>query len=343
MSVTIDLADVTHRYDPGGPASLDRVSLRVAAGTITTVLGPSGCGKSTMLAVIAGTRPADAGALHFDGRAMDDVPAAERGVGMVLQSPFLFPHLSVGENVGFGLAARGVSRRGRRAEVERWLGRVGLDGTADRRPDTLSGGQQQRVALVRALAHSPDVLLLDEPLASLDPHVRSRMQDLIRSLVDETGVTAIMVTHDRTEALALGDRTAVMLDGRIAAEDAPSEVFARPGRREVAEFLGVSTFLSGTAARGRLTTPAGVFACAALGDAAGPRTLAIRPERVRLSEVPAENSLRCRIVEVRFRGEHWEYLADTPLGGVRGLAATAPVQGGATNVVLPDAALFPVA
>jgi ABC-type Fe3+/spermidine/putrescine transport system ATPase subunit len=241
LSVPVTIRGVAHRYTPRGPVVIHDLSLDVPAGGLTTVLGPSGSGKSTLLGLIAGIESPTAGDILFDGVSVVAVPSAKRGVALVLQQPHLFPYLSVGDNVTFGLAARGVRRATRVAEADRWLALVGLDGMAGRRPRELSGGEQQRVALVRALATEPRVLLLDEPLASLDPRVRVALQTLLRELVTETGVTTLMVTHDLSEAMSMGERTALLLDGHLVADEASQSLFLRPPNRVAAEFVGISS------------------------------------------------------------------------------------------------------
>lgn len=342
MSADLELSGVVHRYRAGGPAVLDDVHLEVPAGTTTTVLGPSGSGKSTLLAVIAGIATPSAGAVHIDGRSMLGVDPARRGVAMVLQQPHLFPHLSVGENAAFGLAARGVPRRTRTAEAARLLDLVGLRDMAGRRPRELSGGEQQRVALVRALAVEPRVLLLDEPLASLDPRVRETLQDLLRRLVAETGVTTLMVTHDRAEAMSLGDRTALLLDGRVAAHTTPQQLFHRPPNRAAAAFMGVSAFIDGRVDGGVLRTTAGDLA---MDDLAGPDrtvTVAIRPEHLREASADGPNVIAGRVTRRTFRGEHWDCEAQTALGVLRVRADADPGAGATMRISLPAHRLFEV-
>lgn len=341
MSVDLEVRGVDHRYGRGGPPVLRDVSLLVAAGTVTTVLGPSGSGKSTLLSVVAGLEVPTAGDVRIDGASVLGVPPAQRGIALVLQQPHLFPHMSVGENVTFGLAARGVPRATRAAEAARWLAMVELEGMAGRRPRELSGGEQQRVALVRALAARPRLLLLDEPLASLDPPVRAGLQGLLGRLISETGVTAMMVTHDRAEAMLMGTRTALLIDGRLAAHGPPPDLFRRPPTREAAIFMGVTTFIEGTVRAGRLLTAAGPLRVDAL-PAAGEVTVAIRPEHVVLGSREDVNRIDGIVVACAFHGEHWDCVIDTPLGAIRGRLDRPAAPGEPITLSLPPAHLFPI-
>jgi ABC-type Fe3+/spermidine/putrescine transport system ATPase subunit len=334
MSVAVELRGVTFGYRHDGPVVLTDVHLNVAAGQVTTVLGASGSGKSTLLALVAGIERPRSGDVVFDTRTVTHLPTGERDIALVLQQPYLFPNLSVGENVTFGLGARGVARATRRIEAARWLARVGLDDMADRRPRALSGGEQQRVALVRALATRPSVLLLDEPLASLDPSIRSELQTLLRTIVAETGVTTIMVTHDLSEAMAMGTRTALLAGGRVVAEGPSQQVFERPPSRTAAMLMGITTFIDGTVRDGHLSTAAGTFAVTDT-DPAGPATYAIRPEHIRLSATGAANTLSGSVTDCTYRGEYWEVRLDTPAGAVRTRSSQTLAMGTRTVLELP--------
>ncbi len=293
---SVQVEGVGLRY-PGtaGPA-LDGVDLEMAAGQLTVLVGPSGCGKSTLLRVIAGLIGPDAGVVRFDGAAMDGVAPEARGAVMVAQGGLLFPHMSVAENVGFGLRMRGVAQAEIAARVAAVLDLVQLGGFGARRPAALSGGQAQRVALARALVVQPRVLLLDEPLSSLDAHLRAEMRDLIRRLQRESAITTLMVTHDPAEATAMADRLALMMGGRIRQVGAPEAVYARPVNGDVARFFGAVTLVPGMA-------QGGVFDCA-LGKVALPEgvregagQLVIRPEAVLLGpgETPLAGVVRARV------------------------------------------------
>lgn len=255
----------------GDLAALDGVDLVVKPGERLVVLGPSGSGKSTLMRSIAGLQDLDAGSVMIDGVDVTTTAVHARGVGLMFQDGLLFPHLSVGDNVAYGLVMRGMPRRERDARVAQLLGLVGLDDTvaADRRVTELSGGEQQRVALARSLAPSPRVLLLDEPFAALDPLIRGRLADDVRALTEQLGMTVVAVTHDRTEAFAFADRIAVMQRGRVIRCAAPEELWAQPESALVARMVGMA-----------------VVDRRILGDLAKPglvaEQVAIRPSGVRL-------------------------------------------------------------
>jgi thiamine transport system ATP-binding protein len=223
----------------GERAALDRVTLDVAEGEVVTVLGPSGSGKSTLLRVVAGLQRPDSGRVLLDGEDLSPVPAHRRGIGLVFQDHVLFHHRDVWGNVAFGLRMRGDSRQDIARRVRECLELVGLDGYERRSVVTLSGGEQQRVALARALAPEPRVILLDEPLGSLDRRLRDRLLEDLTAIFDRLRVTALHVTHDRAEAFALGDRVAVMRVGRIVQVGTPDQVWARPADEDTARFLGL--------------------------------------------------------------------------------------------------------
>lgn len=221
------------------------VDLVVRPGEYVCILGPSGSGKSTLLRLVAGFERPDAGTIHLAGEGVEHLPPERRSVHTVFQGYALFPHLSVFENVAFGLRMKKVPRGELRGRVEESLERVGLPGFGPRRPGLLSGGEQQRVALARALVNRPPLLLLDEPLAALDRRLRLRLQEELRGIQQEVGVAFLHVTHDQEEALRLGDRVVVMDRGRILQEGTPAQVYLRPGNAFVADFLGASNILSG--------------------------------------------------------------------------------------------------
>ena len=254
---TLHLRGVTKRY--GEVVALDGVDLEVAPGLITTLVGPSGCGKSTLLGVVAGLTAPTAGRVHLAGRDVTDLPAERRGAVLVFQEHRLFPFLTALEDVAFGLRMRGVARRERERRAAAMLERVGLGGLGGRRPAELSGGQRQRVALARALVLDPQVLLLDEPLSSLDPHLRDGLRELVVELQRERALTTLLVTHDREEAVVFGDRLAVLLDGRLHQHAEPRDVVERPATGEVARFIGATEVLPGRRTRDAVTTPIGAL------------------------------------------------------------------------------------
>ncbi|HEV8306555.1 MAG TPA: ABC transporter ATP-binding protein [Methylomirabilota bacterium] len=290
--VDVHLERVSKRFGP--VAAVDDVSLEVRQGEVLALLGPSGCGKTTTLRIVAGFEDPDTGAVRIRGTVVNDIPTYRRNLGMVFQHYALFPHMSVFDNVAFGLRMRGVGRGDVRRRVSEAMTLVRLEGLEERFPSQLSGGQQQRVALARAVVTKPAVLLLDEPLGALDKKLREQMQVEIRALQREVGITTIFVTHDQEEALTLADRIAVMERGAIVQIGTPTEIYERPRSRFVSDFIGISNFLAGRiVARGAealtVELPAALRLQAAgvdglaVGD---PVELAIRPEKIRLAAAP---------------------------------------------------------
>ncbi|MET0560107.1 MAG: ABC transporter ATP-binding protein [Gaiellaceae bacterium] len=258
----LQVDSVTVAFD--GEKALDSTSLDVADGEIVTVLGPSGSGKTTLLRVIAGLQIPDAGRVLLDGIDLAGVPPHRRGVGLVFQDHALFPHRDVFGNVAFGLRMRGDSADVIETRTAELLALVGLAGLEERSVGTLSGGEQQRVALARALAPEPGILLLDEPLGSLDRRLRDRLLDDLERLFDELAVTAVYVTHDQTEAFTLGDRVAVMRDGKVVQVATPEELWAHPLDEDVARFLGLANIADDV-----LLRPEAVRVRPATGDGQG--------------------------------------------------------------------------
>jgi iron(III) transport system ATP-binding protein len=262
------------------------VSLDIADGELFFLLGPSGCGKTTLLRMLAGFYQPDAGDILFGDRPMNGVPPNRRNTGMVFQNYALWPHLSVFENVAYGLDVRNITGTERSRRVGEALGIVRMSEFAQRSPAQLSGGQQQRVALARAFVIRPDVLLLDEPLSNLDAKLRLEMREEIRRIHRETKLTTIYVTHDQQEALALADRIALMRDGSIEQVGTPLELYRNPHSPFVSEFLGAAHFIEGTVAavldnqRVRLATPLGEMECAVAAKVGDRVTCAIRPNDV---------------------------------------------------------------
>jgi spermidine/putrescine transport system ATP-binding protein len=240
----IELRDVQKYY--GDYHALRGINLDIRQGEFFSLLGPSGCGKTTLLRTIAGFEDLTSGSLRIDGKDMADVPANQRPTNMVFQSYAIFPHLSVAQNVGFGLRRSSMSSAEKAKAVEEALTMVGLKGYGARSAQALSGGQRQRVALARALILKPKVLLLDEPLSALDKKLREHMQVELIKLQRQVGITFILVTHDQEEALVMSDRIAVMFEGQIAQMDDPETLYRRPKSRAVAEFIGVMNFLPAT-------------------------------------------------------------------------------------------------
>ena len=285
----VQLVDLVKRF--ADVAAVDGVNLHMPAGEFFSLLGPSGCGKTTSLRLIAGfERPTD-GQILLDGVDMAETPPHKRNVNTVFQNYALFPHLNVYDNVAFGLRYKDVPKQDVRKKVLDALALVRLEGYEKRRPNQLSGGQQQRVALARALILNPAVLLLDEPLGALDAKLRKALQIELKALQEEIGITFIYVTHDQEEALTMSDRIAVMSAGRVVQVGTPHEVYEDPATTYVADFLGVSNLMAGTAegvdGNGRARVRLGNFEITALQgdtDAHGPVKIVIRPERVRLED-----------------------------------------------------------
>jgi spermidine/putrescine ABC transporter ATP-binding subunit len=240
----IELRNVTKRY--GDLVANDHITLKIRRGELMTLLGPSGCGKTTALRCITGHNIPDEGEVWIDGQNVTEVPTHKRELGMVFQNFALFPHMTVFDNVGFPLMIRREGKAKRRERVLEALRLIRMEAYASHYPRQLSGGQQQRVGLARALVYRPKVLLLDEPLSNLDAKLREEMRFEIRDLIDRLGITAVYVTHDQAEALALSDRVAVMNVGRIEQVGTPDEIYDYPQSRFVADFIGLSDFIAGT-------------------------------------------------------------------------------------------------
>ena len=299
MSVPVRLIGLSKVYPKSDKPSVDRIDLSIAAGTLFALLGTSGCGKTTTLKMIAGLLEPTAGEITFDDRPVARIPAERRRVAMVFQKPLLFPNMTVGENVAFGLRMRHVEAATIRERVTRMLGLVRLPGVEDRRPGELSGGQEQRISLARALVTNPDVLLLDEPLSQLDANLRVEMRDLIRSIQRELGVTTIFVTHDQEEAVMLADRIALMADGRLLQVDDPATFYERPDSVEVARFFGGRNFLPGHVVDGRFESEVGTFELGATPPPGG-TILTIRQEAIQLG--PGTNAFSATVLKSMYLG-----------------------------------------
>jgi ABC-type Fe3+/spermidine/putrescine transport system ATPase subunit len=303
----INLISLTKRY-PNQPAPvLKDFSLSVDDGEMVALLGPSGSGKSTLLKLITGIERPDAGDVQFDGNSILGVPPNKRGAVFMFQKSYLFPFLNVAENIGFGLKVQGASAERIRLEVARMLDLIGLPGIERRKPAQLSGGEQQRVALARALVTHPKLLLLDEPLNSLDTEVRLNLQEAIRNIQHELGITTILVTHDLGEAMAMSDCMALLHKGEIVARGKPEVLFHRPPNIAAAQFMGVSTFLNGRQAEGRLETPFGVLEIPYREATPCQATYAVRPEHIRIEKEAGVNALPGKVIDCVFRGEYVEY------------------------------------
>jgi spermidine/putrescine transport system ATP-binding protein len=302
----IEVLGLSKRFGSGAGAvlALDGVSLAIRPNEFFTLLGPSGCGKTTLLRLIAGFEQPGAGEILLDGRPITALPPFRRPVNTVFQSYALFPHMSVAQNVAFGLEMQRRPRAEIAREVAASLELVRLTGLAQRRPAELSGGQQQRVALARALANHPRVLLLDEPLSALDLKLRQGMQLELKRLQHDTGITFVFVTHDQQEALTMSDRLAVMDHGRILQIGTPAEIYEHPGSRFVADFIGDSNLIEALPdGHGRYRIGAAGEVVAASDAAPGAKvTLAVRPERASLLPPGQEGGLAGRVEQVVYSG-----------------------------------------
>jgi putative spermidine/putrescine transport system ATP-binding protein len=312
----IALRHVTKRY--GQVVPVDDVSLDIAQGELLAFVGPSGCGKTTTLRMIAGLADLTSGAILIDGRDVSGLPTYRRNTGMVFQGYALFPHMTVADNVAFGLEMRGIRGQATASRVNEALSMVRLDQYAQRFPRELSGGQQQRVALARAIAIKPDALLLDEPLSALDAKLRQEVRSEIRRLQQSLGLTTVFVTHDQEEAVSIADRIVVMNAGRIEQVGPPQDVYEKPATRFVAEFIGLSNFLSGTVAGpGQFRTRDGNLLKYGNGTANGSGdNLVIRPEKIEIGAAKddALNRLEGIVDSVTYLGPLTEICVRLPGG-----------------------------
>ena len=330
-SKSLVLDAVSKRY--GGVPALDALSLEVEPGELVSLLGPSGCGKTTTLRLIAGFEFPDQGAVSIGGRDVSSLPPNRRGLGMVFQNYSLFPHMTVGENIGFGPRMAGVRKPETQQAIRRMLDLIRMPGFMDRRVSQLSGGQQQRVALARAIVNNPSVLLLDEPLGALDKNLREGMQFEIRRLQQSLGITSVLVTHDQEEAMTMSDRVVVMRRGKILQSGAPREVYDRPRNRFVAEFLGTANVITCHIVSRGAQTIAVATVCSDEAPSASltlalpknwtgelPRTIevAVRPEKIAIdAPQPGHAQFRGEIVQHVFRGSQHSYEIEVPELGPR--------------------------
>ena len=317
---------MTKRY--GAAAVVDDVSFTIEAGSLVTLLGPSGCGKTTTLRMIAGLETPSEGQVLIGGRDVTAWAPAERNVSLVFQSYALFPHLSVLDNVAYGPRVRGVRPNAARAQARETLALLGLTGLEARLPAQLSGGQQQRVALARALVLEPAALLFDEPLSNLDARLRRRVRDEIRALQRRLGLSAVYVTHDREEALAVSDRIIVMDRGRIVEQGLPAELFESPRTRFVADFLAEANIVPGrlvavAGASGDVEIAGQVVRVPHRGHAVGEVTVAIRPDAVRLHAADGPGTIAGRVLRAAFVGRAVEYAIETAAGELLVIVADA--------------------
>lgn len=357
---SIRLVGVSKAYNPKQPGqkAVDTISLDIEAGTFVTFLGPSGCGKTTTLRMIAGFEDPTEGDIQLDGESMVHITPDKRPMSMVFQSYALFPHLTVRDNILFGLKIKNLSKAARNLRADEGLTMMGIEQYADRYPHQLSGGQQQRVALARALVMEPKIVLFDEPLSNLDARLRVRMRDEIRALQQRLGLTAIFVTHDQSEALTMSDVIVVMSAGLIEQVGAPTEIYRHPANRFVAQFLGTSNFIDGVVsqvesakqqeapARYNIETDFGGFTVAGVeGLTAGERvSLVIRAEDLTIC-TPGQTQIPGTVEAVAFDGSVVNYQVKTAVGTLKGEApgaSTLYTQGDTVSLEISPSSLWAI-
>ncbi|MEM6985581.1 MAG: ABC transporter ATP-binding protein [Pseudomonadota bacterium] len=324
-AASVRFEQVSKRYGTDVLA-VDNISLDIEPGTLVTLLGPSGCGKTTTLRMIAGLEIASEGRIVIGDKDVTKLPATDRDVSMVFQSYALFPHMTVMENVSYGLNYSGFNKSETRDRALAGLEIVGLTAFEKRLPSELSGGQQQRVAVARALVLEPQVLLFDEPLSNLDAKLRRQVREDIRDIQQNLGLTVVYVTHDQEEALAVSDRIIVMRNAGIAQEGTPRELFEAPVDAFVADFIGEANLIacevdtvSGDTANIRIGDYH--YALPARGLSPGPATVAVRPSRVQLVEGGGADLITAQIAKATYVGGHMEYTVDTPVGSLFSLSS----------------------
>ncbi len=318
-AASVEFNDVTKIYGKAKTPAVDGISLAIEAGKLVTLLGPSGCGKTTTLRMIAGLEMATEGRILIGGVDVTKLPATDRDVSMVFQSYALFPHMTVDENVQYGLRFSGFAKKEVAERARAGLELVGLSGYGERLPSQLSGGQQQRVAVARALVLEPQVLLFDEPLSNLDAKLRRHVREEIREIQQKLGLTVVYVTHDQEEALAVSDRIIVMNNATIAQDGTPRELYDAPANAFVADFIGeanifpceISAVENGIASvrLGGLT-----LSLPARGFGPGPAKLAARPNRIVLHPKDTPDTLPGTIEKATYVGSHLEFILSTELG-----------------------------
>ena len=315
MSVNIKIENAQKRY--GDNIIIENLSLDIKQGEFFTLLGPSGCGKTTLLRMIAGFNSIEKGDFYFNEKRINDLDPAKRNIGMVFQNYAIFPHLTVEQNVEFGLKNRKVSKEEMKVETDKFLKLMQIDEYRDRMPERLSGGQQQRVALARALVIKPDVLLMDEPLSNLDAKLRVEMRTAIKEIQNSIGITTVYVTHDQEEAMAVSDRIAVMKDGEIQHLGQPKDIYQRPANLFVATFIGKTNVLNGTLNNSVLKI-AGKYDVSLNNvkdkNVKGNVVISIRPEEFVIDENQAKDGIKAFIDSSVFLGLNTHYFAHLESG-----------------------------
>lgn len=344
----VRLEKITKRY--GKVTAVKPLDLVIPPGSLVTLLGPSGCGKTTLLRMIAGLERSTEGKLSIGGKDVTHLSAGERNVSMVFQSYALFPHMTVLDNVAYGLVSGGMKKPEAHARAEEALTSVGLKGFGPRLPSEMSGGQQQRVAVARALVLKPDVLLFDEPLSNLDARLRRSMREEIRALQQSLGVTVVYVTHDQSEALAVSDLIVVMRAAEIAQMGTPRKLYEEPDNVFVATFMGEANHVKGTleaetAETGTITLDGFQTRLKHRNLPSGPVDVVIRPESIRLVDMATKGCLTAKVRTATYMGAHAEYNLDTPVGPLFVIAPEANLlrkAGDAVGVMLAERGVFAV-
>lgn len=319
MSVSVKLEQITKAFDT--TIAVNNISLTIERGELFFLLGPSGCGKSTLLRVIAGFYHPDNGLLHFDDETMNNVPPHQRNTGMVFQNYALWPHMTVAENIDYGLVLRKLNKTTRKEKIDTVLEMVQMEEYRDRPVNTLSGGQQQRIALARALVIEPSVLLLDEPLSNLDAALRQSLRNEIKEIQKRTNITTIYVTHDQIEAISMADRMAIMKDGVFVQVGTPREIYQNPADPFVASFVGETNFINGNIqeiadGKAAIQTPVGVLHTESVHHdfTQGQEVrCSIRPEMIHLNGNASINRLTAKVGNVTYLGRVEEY--ELKIGG----------------------------
>jgi len=316
MEKLIEFRNIVKNFD--GQMVLKGINLDIYENEFVTLLGPSGCGKTTLLRILGGFLEQDEGSVIFNGEEISNVPAYKRPINTVFQKYALFPHLNVYENVAFGLRIKKMSNDLIEPKVNRMLELVGLGGYQKRDVNQLSGGQQQRVAIARALVNEPDVLLLDEPLSALDAKLRKEMQQELKRIQEEVGITFIFVTHDQEEALTMSDKIVVMKDGAIEQIGTPTEIYNEPANRYVANFIGQSNIVDGIMKKDyQVFFDDKNFECVDFGFKANePVDVVIRPEDIRITK-KGKGKINGQVISVLFKGVHYEVIVETKRGAAK--------------------------
>ncbi|WP_374432270.1 ABC transporter ATP-binding protein [Tabrizicola sp.] len=327
MKGSVRFENVTKTF--GEVVALKPLSLDITPGTLVTLLGPSGCGKTTTLRLIAGLESASEGRILIGGEDVTHLSATYRRVSMVFQSYALFPHMTVLENVGYGLSVKGMAKGEVKARAEAGLETVGLKGFGARLPSELSGGQQQRVAVARAIVLEPEVLLLDEPLSNLDAKLRRHVREEIRQIQQRLGLTAVYVTHDQEEAMAVSDRIIVMKNAEIAQEGTPHDLYDRPANAFIADFIGDANLVDVEVVRSGAETEIALqgrrLRLPLASTTTGPAKMVLRPHHIRLSRDPGPERIPAEVTYAAWLGNSVQYTLSTDVGPIFAIAPPQPL------------------